>query len=141
MTWIAVACTEAATRALADNLVRVLAPGIAVGAEGVDGDKPLDKEIGELDKEAVFGGVEDEGGELFADAVLHEADFLPLDQFALGFGGAALGVAGFFGDLGELGFGDGGWNSRVWLFPRSQNRDLGHPGFGLRLRLGATRAS
>ena len=85
----------------------VFAPGEAVGAHCVDGDEAFDKEIGELDKETEFSGVEDECGKLVADAVLHEANFFPLDQLTLGFGGAALGIAGFFGDLGELGLGNG----------------------------------
>ena len=104
----AVAGAEAAAGALAHDFVRVFAPGVAVAAQGVDGDEALDEEIGELDEEAVFGGVEDKRGKLVADAVLHEADLLPLDQLALGFGGAALGLAGFVGDLGEFGLGDGG---------------------------------
>ena len=80
--------------------MRVLAPGVAVVAERVDGYEALDKEISQLDEEAEFGGVEHQGGKLFAHLVLHEADFLPLDQFAFGFGGATLGLACFFGDLG-----------------------------------------
>ena len=125
----AIACAEAAAGALADDFVRVLAPGVAVGAQSVDGDEALDEEIGELDKEAEFGGVEDESGELVADAVLHEANFLPLDKLALGFGGAALGVAGFFGDLGEFGFGDGRWDrAEAASLPRSPSCEgLGHP--------------
>ena len=87
--------------------MRVLAPGVAVVAQGVDGHEALDEQVGQLDKEAVLGRVEDKGGKLLADAVLHEANLLPLDQFALGLGGAALGLAGLFGDLGEFGFGDG----------------------------------
>ena len=108
----AIARAEAAAGALADDFMRVFAPGVAVGAQSVDGHQALDEEIGELDEEAEFGGIEDEGRELVADAVLHEANFLPFDQFALGLGGAALGVAGFFGDLGEFGYRRmGSWRS------------------------------
>ncbi len=102
-----ISCAEAAAPALADDLVRVFAPGVAVVAQRVDGDQALDKKVGELDEEAVFGGVEHQGGKFLADAVLHEANLLPLHQLALGLGGAALGLAGFLGDLRELGFGNG----------------------------------
>ena len=123
----AVAGAETAAGALADDLVCVFAPGEAVAAQGVDGDEALDEEIGELDEEAVFGGVEHQGGKLVADAVLHEANLLPLDQLALGLGGAALGLAGFFGDLGEFGLGDGRLMSEVRAsLPRSPSaRDPG----------------
>ena len=128
-----IACAEAAAGALADNFMRVLAPGVAIGTQRIDGHEALDKEIGELDKEAEFGGVEDEGGELVADAVLHEANFLPFDQLALSFGGAALVVAGFLGNLGEFGFGDGGDGSEfippaLGASNRSAPR-VGHPNF------------
>ena len=97
-------CTRSPARkrrpsAVADDFVGVFAPGVAVVAQRVDGDQAFDEEVGEFDEEAVFGGVQHQRGKLFADAVLHEADLLPLDQFAFGLGGAALGLAGFFGDL------------------------------------------
>ncbi len=93
ITWTAISCAEAAAPALANDLVGVFAPGIAVVAQCVDGDQALDKKIGEFDEEAVFRGVEHQGGKFLAHAILHEAHFLPLHQFALGLGGAALGLA------------------------------------------------
>ncbi len=51
--------------------------------------------------------------EVLADAVLHEADLLPLDELALGVVGAALGLRGLGGDGGELVFGDGRWDGFV----------------------------
>ena len=88
----------------------VLAEDVAIVAHGIEGDEAFDEEVSEFDEETVLGGVEDEGMEFFADAVLHEADFFPFHEFAFGFGGAALGLAGFRGDLCEFGFGDGGVN-------------------------------
>ena len=70
--------------------------------EGLDGDEALDEEVVELDEEAVLGAGEDGGLEVFADAVLHELDLLPLHQLALGVVGAALGLGGFEGDGGEF---------------------------------------
>ena len=90
--------------------MRILTPGIAVAAQRVDGHQPLDKQIGQLDKEAEFGRVQHQRGKLLAHAVLHEANLLPLHQLAFGFGGAALGLAGFLGDLGQLGL-------RNWRLP------------------------
>jgi hypothetical protein len=40
--------------------------------------------------------------EVFADAVLHELDFFPLHELALGVVGAAFGLGGFGGDGAEL---------------------------------------
>ena len=133
MTWTRSPARKRRPDALADDFMRVLAPGVAVAAQRVDGHEALDEEVGELDEEAVFGGVEHQRGELVADAVLHEANFLPLDQFALGFGGAALGLAGFFGDLGELGLGDGGSMEDVGfpsLGPHRSERGWGTPSCG-----------
>ncbi len=86
--------------AASDDFAGVFAVGVVVVAERVDGNESLDEEVVELDEEAVFGGVENHGVEVFADAVAHELDLLPLDEFAFGFGGAALGLAGFLGDGG-----------------------------------------
>ena len=119
MTWTRVAGAETAAGALAHDLMGVFAPGVAVAAQGVDGDEALDEEVGKLDEEAVFGGVEDECGKFVADTVLHETNFLPFDQLALGVGGAALGDARFVGDLGEFGLGDGGLDDRIRSHPRS----------------------
>ena len=55
--------------------------------------------IGQLHEEAELGDADDQAVEVFAHTVLHEFDFLPLHQFAFGFVGAALGLAGFFGDV------------------------------------------
>ena len=52
-------------------------------------------------------GIQHQRGKLLAHAVLHEADLLPLHQFAFGLGGAALGLAGLLGNLRQFGFGDG----------------------------------
>ena len=96
-----------AMMATSDDLAGIFAVGVIVVAERVDGDKSLDEEVVEFDEESVFGGVEDHGVEVFADAVAHELDLLPFDEFAFGVGGAAFGLAGFLGDGGEFGFGDG----------------------------------
>ena len=85
----------------------ILAPGVAVVAQTFDRHQAFDEEVSEFDEEAVFGGIENERGELFADTILHEADFLPLDELAFGFGGAAFGLARLLGDLGKFGFGNG----------------------------------
>ena len=58
------------------------------------------KEVVEFDEEAVLGAGENDSGEVFADAILHEADLLPLHEFAFGVVGAALGLAGLGGDGG-----------------------------------------
>ena len=105
-----VAGAEAAARALADNLMRILAPGVAVVAQRVDGHQPFDKQIGQLDKEPVFSGVQHQRGKLLADLVLHEANLLPLHQLAFGLGCASLGLAGLFGNLRQFGLGDGRLN-------------------------------
>ena len=47
-----------------------------------------------------------------ADPVDHELDLLPLDQFALGFGGAALGFRASLGD-GVQAFGRRAWRLAV----------------------------
>ena len=74
--------------------------------QGVDGDEAFDEEVVELDEEAVFGAGEDGGVEVLADAGLHELDFFPLHELALGFVGAAFGLGGFEGDGGEFGYGE-----------------------------------
>ena len=88
--------------ALADDLARVFVVGVAVVDQRVQRDQSFDKQIGELDKESELGDADDQAVEVFADAILHELDLLPLHQLALGFVGAALGVAGLFGDLVKL---------------------------------------
>ena len=109
----AIADREAAPTVVADDLAGVLAIGVDVVEQAAEGNEPLDEEIGELDEEAVFGGVHHHRVEVFADAVLHELDLLPLHQLALGFGGTALVVATLFGDGAEVvfaewrGFADG----------------------------------
>ena len=95
--------------AIADDLVGVFAPGVAVVAQRVDRDQPFDEQVGEFHKEAKLGGIEDEPGEFFAHAILHEADLFPFHEFAFGFGGAALGLARLLGDLREFGF----WDRRL----------------------------
>jgi len=67
-----------------------------------DGYEAFDEEVVKLDEEAVLGAGEDGRVEVFADAVLHEFDFFPLHQLALGVVGAALGLGGFGGDGGEF---------------------------------------
>ncbi len=98
--------TEAAARTFADDFVCVFAPSVAIVAQRIDRHQSLDEEIGQFDKEPVFRGVQHQAGKFLADAVLHEADFLPLHQFALSFGGAALGEAGFLRNLGQLRLGN-----------------------------------
>ena len=108
ITWTRSPARKRRPHALADDLVCVLAPGVAVVAQRVDGHQAFDKQIGQFDEQAVFVGVQHQRGKLLADAILHEADLLPLHEFAFGLCGAALGLAGFFGNLGEFGFGDWG---------------------------------
>jgi len=66
------------------------------------GTRPFDEQVGEFDEEAELGDAGDQAVEVFAHAVLHELDLLPLHEFALGFVGATLGVAGFLGDVVEF---------------------------------------
>ena len=71
--------------------------GVAIVIKRVERDQTLDEEIGEFHEEAELGYADDEAIEVFSDAALHEFHFLPLHQTALGFIGAALGLAGFVG--------------------------------------------
>ncbi len=102
-----VAGAETTPPTLAYDFVGVLAPGIAIVKKTLDRDKAFDEEFGEFDEEAVFRGIENEGGEFFANSILHEADLLPFDKFPLGLSGAAFGLTGLFGDLSQFGFGYG----------------------------------
>jgi hypothetical protein len=60
------------------------------------------REVGQFHEEAVFGGGNDERVEILAHAVGHEFDLLPLDQLALGVGGAAFGLRAFVGQRLEI---------------------------------------
>jgi len=53
-----------------------------------------------------LAGFSTSAAKLLADAILHEADLLPLDQFAFGLGGAPFGLAGLLGYLRQLGLGN-----------------------------------
>ena len=111
--------------ALADDLAGGFVEGVAVVVHGVERDEALDEEVGEFDEDSVLGDADDESVEVFADAVGHELHLLPLDQFALGGVGAALGEAGVFGLMVEFGLGDGA-------------RERGVMGFGFRCFLGGS---
>ena len=91
-------------RSVRHDLARVLAKSVVVALQAHDGHQALDEEAVELDKAAVLGHAQDHGVKVVADAVLHEFDLLPLHQLALGVVGAALRLAGFIGNLGELDF-------------------------------------
>src|ERR1019366_9757955 len=65
---------EFAAGALAHDFANVLLISVLVAGQAVDGDESFDEEIGEFDEEAVFGGGDDEGVEIFADATGHELD-------------------------------------------------------------------
>ena len=102
-----ITCTRSPARklrphALADNLVRILAPRVAVVAQRVDRHQPLDKQVRQLDKQPILGRIQHQRGKLLAHPVLHEADLLPLHQLALGLGRAALGQAGLLRNLRQL---------------------------------------
>ena len=114
----AIAGAEAAPPALANDLVRVFAPRVAVVAQRVDRNQAFDKQVGEFDEEAVLGGVEHQRGKFLANPVLHEAHLFPLHQLALGFGSAALGLAGFLGDLRQLGFGNRRLSAEAFAWPQ-----------------------
>ena len=87
---------DSAVAGASDGTVGV-AEEVAVVLQGGDGDDAFDEEVVELDEEAVLGAGEDDAGEVLADAVLHEFDFFPLDELALGVVGSALGLGGFGG--------------------------------------------
>src|SRR5208282_5713326 len=92
---------KAASPAFADDFAGVFAEGVVVVVERakcLDGHEAFDEEVGELDKESVLGGAEDHGVEVLTDAVTHELHLFPLDELALGVGGAAFGFAAFGGD-------------------------------------------
>ena len=88
--------------ALADYLAGVFVEGVAVVGQRVQWDQAFDKQIGEFDEESELSHADDQAVEVFADPVLHELDLFPFHQVALGFVGAALGAAGFLGDLVKL---------------------------------------
>src|SRR2546423_8605242 len=84
---------------LARDLLGVLAVSVAVVRHRRERHEAFDEHIEQLDEEAELGHADDQSLELFADAIAHELDLLPLHQLALGVVGAALGLAGFVGDL------------------------------------------
>src|SRR5690348_10260552 len=88
--------------ALTHKLPGVLVIAVAIIGKRADRYEPLDEQILNFDEKPKFGNADDESIELIADFVLHELDFLPLDQLAFGFIGATLGHAGVHGDLMQL---------------------------------------
>src|ERR1039458_1094087 len=79
-----VSCAESAARALSNHFVRVFTPCVAVVAHRIDGYQSFDEHISQFNKQAKLRGVQHQRGKLLADPVFHEANLLPLDQFALG---------------------------------------------------------
>ena len=90
---------EDTARVLADDLAGVLAVGEVVVFQGVNGNKALNKELGQFDEEAVFHDVDDEAVKIFSQAGFHELEFFPFHELALGFVGGALGLGGGVGDV------------------------------------------
>src|ERR1035437_2081550 len=96
-----------AARAFAHHLADVLLISVLVAGQGVDGHQAFDEQVRQFHKEAVLGGGDDQRGEILADAVGHELDLLPLDEFALGVGGAAFGLRALVGQRLEVFFAGG----------------------------------
>src|SRR5271167_480576 len=75
----------------------------AVGACGffecVDGEEAFDEDVKELDKATVFLDGDDQGVILIAKMLFHELRGFPGDEFALGVGGATLGLGSFGSDF------------------------------------------
>ena len=76
---------------------------VAVGGERVHGNQAFDEQIFQFDKESESLGRDDERGKFIAHAVEHELDLFPLDEFALGFGSAALAFGRRRGDRAHVG--------------------------------------
>src|ERR1035437_8957316 len=87
-----VAAGPFAARAFAHHLADVLLISVLIAGQGVDGHQAFDKQVRQFHEEAVPGGGDDQRVEIFPDAVGHELDLLPLDEFAFGVGGAAFGL-------------------------------------------------
>src|SRR5205814_10513225 len=96
--------------ALADDFAGVLVIGVAIVSEAGERHQAFNKEIRQFDEEAEFRDTDDESVEIFANAILHEFDFLPFHQLAFGSVGATFGLAGLFGYIVKL-F-DGDWTSK-----------------------------
>ena len=79
---------------LAAQHVRALDEPVVVVGHRRDVDHAFDEVLDQLDEQAEGGDAGDVAVELVADLVRHEADLLPLDQLALGLGGAPLALGG-----------------------------------------------
>ena len=75
-----------------------IAKHIAVVLQRCQRHKPFNKQIVQLHEEPILRTRENDGVEVLADAVLHELDLLPLDQFALRIVGTPLRLARLHGD-------------------------------------------
>src|SRR5690242_4151135 len=101
-----VADRELAAGALPYDLANVLLISVLIAGQAVDRDQAFHVEVGQLDKEAVLGRADDEAVEILAYAAGHELYLLPLDQLALGVGGAALRLRTLLGDVAHFLFGE-----------------------------------
>ncbi len=86
----------------AADFARVLAVAVAVVRQRMERHQALNKQLAELNEEAVLRDRKDDGVEVFADSIFHEFQLLGLDQFALCVRSPALGLARLLTDCDKF---------------------------------------
>lgn len=91
----------------ADDLAGIFVVRVIIVCQGVERHKAFNKQLRQFDEEAELGDADDQAIKVLAHALFHELEFLPFQQFALGFSGGAFRLAGAFSDFMQFRLRDG----------------------------------